>query len=572
MSGADVIAVAPRSAGAAPDSEPSDASAGEPVRRLSLSGLTTGGRVVVGIAILGLLVSIATFLVSPLNANLRYELGVKFVSAHSAAETFSHRPLAFRLLLDGMSRLAEPVSFGMTSYEVAIRLIGLILAAGAGILLWLGLRARDVTAPGLNAVVAVAAVVFMGTIFSLEPDWMAVVFATAGVGVALLGRGRLAWPLASLASLLFVAAAGMKLITVLTALIGLLVVAVLDRRQVVRTMIGSIVVGLFYIGATVLWAPWEITWLIDIQLLTPSLTERLVADGPTFLLESVVRWPALLIFPAAVVLAGRFERLILIVALLLAWGPIVLQAQYFGYHGAPLSVVATVAAFRALRHRVTPAVAAGLVAVVLEAGVLTAAAAIWRTGYVWALALIAIVAMLLATGWALRVRHRRVVAGPGRLLLTACATLALLLPAMTPFTSQLLRSSPDGDVTAVQLGRPIRHEVIARDVRTRIGGPDVPVTYLTGGYWAYYLRNPTVCRYPSPLFLQRTQYTRKHVGSPSYAENLACLSEPSSRWLIIDDSWISIGKTAPEVQAAIRTEWDCANAFETGGLKVCPRR
>jgi hypothetical protein len=572
MSGADVITVARRAADAAPDPEPSNASAGWLSKRLSLPELTTGGRVVLGIVLLGLVVSIVTFLVSPLNANLRYELGVKLVSAHSAAETFSHRPLAFRLLLDGMSRLAEPVSFGMSSYEVVVRLIGLLLAAGAGILLWLGLRARDVTTPGLHAVIAVAAVVFMGTIFSLEPDWMAVVFATAGVGVALLGRDRLAWPLAVLASLLFVASAGMKLITVLTALIGLLVVAVLDRRQVVRTIIGSIVVGLLYIGATALWAPWEITWLIDIQLLTPSLTDRLISDGPTFLLESVVRWPALLIFPAAVILAGRFERLILIAALLLAWGPIVFQAQYFGYHGAAVSVVSAVAAFRALRNRVTPAVAACIVAVVVEAGVLTAASAIWRSGFVWALAVIAIVVALLAIGWALRVRDRGVVAGPTRLLMTACATIALLFPAMTPFASQLLRTSPDGDVTAVALGGPIRHEDTARRVRTRIGGPDVPVTYLTGGYWAYYLRNPTVCRYPSPLFLQRTQYTRRHVDSPSYADNLACLSEPSSRWLIIDDTWISIAKTAPEVQAAIKTEWDCAHSFETGGLEVCPRR
>ncbi len=372
MSGADVIAVARRS-GVAQDPEPGNSPAGALFRRLPLAGLTPGGRVVLGLVLVGVVVGIVMFLVSPLNANLRYELGVKFVSAYSAAETFSHRPLAYRLLLDGMSRLAEPVSFGLSSYEVVVRLIGLLLAVGAGILLWLGLRARNVTASGLNAVIAVAALVFMGTIFSLEPDWMAVVFGMAGVGVALLGRDRLAWPLAALASMLFVASAGMKLITVLTALLGLLVVAVLDRRQAIRTIIASVVVGLLYIGATALWAPWEITWLIDIQLLTPSLTDRLITDGPTFLLESVARWPALLIFPAAMILAGRFERLILIAAMLLAWGPIVFQAQYFGYHGAALSVVSAVVAFRALRNRVTPAVAAGLVVIVVEAGVLTAA-------------------------------------------------------------------------------------------------------------------------------------------------------------------------------------------------------
>jgi hypothetical protein len=105
-----------------------------------------------------------------------------------------------------------------------------------------------------------------------------------------------------------------------------------------------------------------------------------------------------------------------------------------------------------------------------------------------------------------------------------------------------------------------------------IGGPDVPVTYLTFGDWTYFIRNPTVCRYPSPLFLQRTRYTLTHVGSPSYEENLACLSEPTSRWLIMDQNWFRISKTPPEVQARIHAQWNCSDGFESGGLKICPRR
>ena len=524
------------------------------------------------VAFTGFIGATATFLLTPVNGNIRYELGVKFASVFSPSETFSHRPLAFRLLLDSMSRVAEPLSFGLSSFEVLLRLIGLGLAVTAGILLWLGLRNYDVVAPGLHTVVAVAALVFMGTSFSLEPDWMAVVLTIAGTGVALLGRRRLAWPMAVLSSTFFVAAAGMKIITVLPALIGLLVVAVLDRRQVARTMATSAVVGVLYIIATAVWVPWEITWLVDIRLLTPSVTERLVSHGPRFLLESAVRWPAVLMFPAALILAGRLERLLLVAALLLSVGPIVFQAQYFGYHGAALCVVSAIAALRALRHRVTPPVGVTVAAVVLAASLMTTASGAWRVDHRAVMVVVTVGVTLLGIGWALGVRGRQVPERPAGLLVAACATLALLYPAMTPFASLMVRMSPSGVLVATPLNGLSEREIAARQIRARIGGPDVPVTYLTFGDWTYFIRNPTVCRYPSPLFLQRTRYTLTHVGSPSYEENLACLSEPTSRWLIMDEKWFPISRTPPEVQARIHAEWNCGDGFESGGLKVCPRR
>lgn len=514
----------------------------------------------------------ATFLLAPVNNNIRYELGVKFVSVYPPSETFSHRPLAFRLMMNGISEMAQRLSFGVSSFEVLLRLFGLSLALVAGVMLWLGLRNYCVRAPGLHAFVAVAALVYMGTGFSLEPDWMAVILTILGIGVALLGRGRLAWPIAVLSSTFLVAAAGMKLITILTVFIGLLVLAVLDRRQVVRTIASAAVIGTLYIIATVVWAPWEITWLFDIRLLTPSVTERLVSDGPMFLLGSAVRWPALLMFPAALILAGRLERLILVAGLLLAVGPIISQAQYFGYHGAALCVVTAIAAFRALRNRLSPIIGVSLAAVVLAASLLTTRSGAWLGNHRLIMVLVTVAITLLATGWALGVRSRQVPKGPAGLLVAALGTVALLYPAMTPFASQIVAMSPSGVPVMTSLGEPSKQEIAARQIRARIGGPSVPVTYLTFGDWAYFIRNPTVCRYPSPLFLQRTRYTLAHVNSPSYRENLACLSEPTSRWLIIDEKWFLISRTPPEVQASILTEWNCDRAFKDGGLKVCPRR
>ena len=110
----------------------------------------------------------------------------------------------------------------------------------------------------------------------------------------------------------------------------------------------------------------------------------------------------------------------------------------------------------------------------------------------------------------------------------------------------------------------------ARQVRQVVGGPDVPVTYLTFGDWTYFIGNPTTCRYPSPLFLQRTAQTRRQVGTPSYQENLDCLSASGSRWLIWDPSWFSLKRTPPGVQAIITREWDCSAPKRSASYDSAP--
>ena len=329
---------------------------------------------------------------------------------------------------------------------------------------------------------------------------------------------------------------------------------------------------MIYIIATAVWVPWEITWLVDIRLMTPSLTERFVSYAPRFLLESAVRWPAVLMIPAALILAGRLERLVLGAALLLSVVPIVLQAQYWAYHAAAFCVVTAIAALRTLRHRVTPPVGVTVAGVVLAASLLTTASDAWRLDHRALIVVVTIGVTLVGIGWALSVRGRQIPEEPAGLLVAACATLALLYPAMTPFASSMVPVSLSGVPQATPLSERSKREIAAQQIRARIGGPDVPVTYLTFGDWSYFIRNPTVCRYPSPLFLQRTRYTLAHVGSQSYQENLACLSEQTSRWLIIDETWFPISRTPPEVQARIHAEWNCDDGFESDVLKVCPRR
>jgi len=155
-------------------------------------------------------------------------------------------------------------------------------------------------------------------------------------------------------------------------------------------------------------------------------------------------------------------------------------------------------------------------------------------------------------------------------MVAALTTLALLYPATTPFAARLMWLSETGDATFAKIRPPSRHEMTGRQIRRRIG-ENTAVTYLTFGHWTYFVRNPTHCRYPSPLFLQRTKFTTAHVGSVSYADNLRCVEEPTSQWLILDRRWFKLSKAPTELQVKVRQEWRCSAAFEVGGLTVCPR-
>ena len=310
------------------------------------------------VSVIALLGTLATFFVTPLNGNIRYEIGVKVSSTYSAAETFSHRPLAYRLLVDRVAHVADTLSFGLTSFELMVRVIGLAMAAGAGLLLWCGLRARNVDAAGLHAMVIVAAIVFFGAGSTAEADWMAVILATAATGVALLGYEPSTLAAGHCRGSTLRCGGGMKIVSLPTALIGLLVVGVLDRRQLVRTVAASTSLGPRMCSRRVIWVPWEIGWLIDIRAVQPEASGSFPAAA-TFFLESAARWPAVALLPAVLVLAGRNERLVLLAATLLAAAPIVGQGQYFTYHAVPLCVVVSVALFRTLRDRMSPTLVSG---------------------------------------------------------------------------------------------------------------------------------------------------------------------------------------------------------------------
>jgi hypothetical protein len=514
-----------------------------------------------------------TYVVAPLNPNLRYEAGAKEVTG-SAAGSFSHRPLGYRLLTDVIFRVARLAGAEVVTFELAVRVLLALLAAGAAVLLWRALVRRGLRHAGGYALVCAGTLALFGDVSAGEPEWLAALLTMAGVGVALIGRRR-PWLFAGLAGLLLVAAAGMKLITLVTALLGLLVIGLFDRRQAVRTIVASLVIGLLFVGATLRWVPWEVQWLLDIRSVQNSARDELSEALPYFA-DLAARRPVLVLIPAALILAAARERVLIAGSVAITAATILIQGQYFQYHAIDLVTVAAIAAFRALRGRVTALVGIVVLVVAAAASALSSVNSDWIYDHQrwWAGALLAVA--LLAAGWAI---SRRCRPGPsardsarGRSggLLAALATLALILPGATPWSSHLWRpENPDGSRPPTTLESRDLGQATAAQVHGTVGESEV--TYLTSGEWPYFIGNPTRCRYPSPLFLQRTlKPARLHTAS--YAENLACLGAPGSRWLIIEWRWFIVGKQPATVQAVLEREWDCAEPVETGELRLCPRR
>lgn len=380
------------------------------------------GVVVLAAAVLGVL---ATFLWAPLNGNLRYEAGVKIVGG-SAAGTFSHRPLGFRLLMDGVFRAARAGSSTVEGFELAVRVLLAGLTVGASLLLWRGLKRRSVPAAGWYGVVTAAALFLLGPISAGEPDWMAVLLVIAGVGAALLGDRR-PWLWAILAGVLLVAAAAMKIVSLPTAMLGLVAIGLLDRRQLLRCLVASMVVGVAYVLATVIWVPWEIQWLLDIRTVQNSARAE-VAEAPSFFVRLCLDRPLLLALPAVWVWAGRRERLVGAGAVVVCVVMVVAQGQYFDYHAIPLVIVSAILVLRGLMGRVSTTVGAVSLLLVGSCTLLTTVNPGWVNNHErgWGLGLIA--AAVVMAGYAVVVRSRRVDLRAPAVLVAAAVTMALMYP------------------------------------------------------------------------------------------------------------------------------------------------
>lgn len=516
----------------------------------------------------------ALTLPSGLTPNARYELGSQEVSDFGATGTFTHRPLMHRWLIAALAAPAKLVSHDVETFEIGIRAMAMLLCFGAATLLYLGLRRfrRDLAMPVALAVAAAMLLVSPGITF--EPDWLAVPIAVAGLGVALMFRR--VWVSGVLGGVLLAVAAAIKIITLPTALLALLALLILDRRRFLITTTAALVSGLGWIVWVFLVVPREFQWLVDTASLQP-------ARGAAWTLQSTAEiignaatlWPLVALIPMVFVGAVRREKLIILAALVLAWLPVQVQNQFNLYHLAPLAVLGAVCMVRTVQRSRG---GGGSIAVLIAASAWTAwvltTTPAWRDTYQGIV--YGVVALLALGGLVAQYLHvRRATTPPHRRhwrLVAAGGVLLAMVPASLPSAAWSVTMRDDNSNSARVQGNltEARHEY-ADELHARIGS-DTPVIYLALGDRAYLIGNPTPCRYPTNVFLQRSRYIPELEETASFQDNLKCLADPTADYLIWDPDWFSLDTAPASVREAVVDHYDCARAFRSDSFIVCPRR
>lgn len=509
-----------------------------------------------------------------LTGDVRFEIGVQQVSPAGPVDTFTHRPLLYRLLIAALIAPAEAVTSGIAGFELIMRCQAMLLAGACCVLLWAGLRRHQPHASVPVAIGVFGALTLIGPSITLEPEWMALVLTVAGVGAALLPRRNR--PGAVIGGVLLAAAAAVKVVSLPIAIIGLIALLLLDRRRALSTTVAAAIGGLAYLGAVALLFPQEIRWLLDIRTLQPDPIEpgRELLLISVFLVNMAVAWPVIALLPAALVGTRRSIRIAVAGALLLAFVPVLIQQQFFFYHAAAVPVVATVVVAVALRNP-SPLQVAGVLALVIWTGLLMSTPYEWREDVPALWFVVTLAAAAVAWWWQRRnpvAEHPRRQLSMVRRLLVGALVAVCLVPTSIPTAAGSLSLPSSGQSTPLRRTEDrIERETAADAIRKRIGA-DTPVTYLTFGESAYFQQNPTTCRYPAPVFLQRSRYVHKQEGTRSWAETLDCLAEVPGQWLVWDTAWFQTPQAPVAVDEAIRVNFACERGFRARNLLVCPRR
>ncbi|MFC7275953.1 hypothetical protein ACFQS1_18325 [Paractinoplanes rhizophilus] len=520
-----------------------------------------------------------------LNGDVRYALGCLETAGRGGVsiwDIFVSRPLAYKLLMAALDKgrvlLVGESSANTTNLVLRIETYVVVVAVIA--VLFLGVRrvAGRPAAAGIAGATGLALIVAPPWHF-LEPDWVAALAAALAVGAACAPRRRwLGALLAGPAAMLVVA---VKTSTFPIALIALLVIAVLDRRRAAWTTLSTVVcVALWYL-LTKHFQPWEWTWLSDLANLVHIEPQGIhVADLRKLRFavgDAAVLSPILVLAPAAAAALVRRETgrrrwagvAVAVVAGGLSLAPAYGQGEFFNYHFATTVVLAAAvcgAAF-ALCPGIRLPLAAATVLVTGASLVLLRQPASWRLAHsgavVWAYEIAA--ALLAVAAWFLAGRTRLSLPWPAGVVVLCFALLPPVLPGY-PYAFSSYNYT-------IGVGR--SKDAALADLGRRLG-PDTPVLYLTYGSLNHAMGNPTTCRYPSPLWLQRGALLPRMRTRPSYADNLRCLTaDRNARYLIVHSGWFSITRSAPDVRALLDERFDCSPAARIPApppLIVCPAR
>jgi hypothetical protein len=520
-----------------------------------------------------------------LNGDVRYALGTLETATRGGVnfwDIFVSRPLGYKIFMaaldEGRVLVVGETASDTTNYVIRAETYLLVLAVVA--VLFVGIR-RVSGVPGAAGIAGATglALIVAPPWHFLEPDWVAALAGALAVGAACAPRRW--WVGALLAGPVAMLVVAVKASTFPIALIALLIIAVYDRRRAAWTLLSTAVLTGIWFYLVRHFEPWEWIWLGDLANLVHSAPQRIYKDELIKLRDAIgdaaVLTPVLVLGPAAAVAlirretGGRrwFGAVIAVLAAGFSLAPAYGQGEFFNYHFASSVVLAAGtcgAAFALCPGFRMPLVVAALIATGASL-VLLRQPAPWRlehaTTVVWTYEGAAVV--LAVAAWFFAGRTGIALPWFAGVVVLSAALLPPVLPGHPYSFSNYNYTVPVGrssDAPLTEFGRQL--------------GPDTPVLYLTYGTINHAMGNPTSCRYPSPLWLQRGAVLPRMRERQSYADNLRCLTEDSdARYLIIQNGWFNLPRSAPDVRALIDQRFDCSAAARIPApppLVVCPAR
>ncbi|MFF7545992.1 hypothetical protein ACFZCU_20520 [Streptomyces canus] len=502
-------------------------------------------------------------------------------AGYSPSEVFTHRPYFYRWFVALLDRLAF---FGSTAVrEATMNVAGVLLAVAAGYALHaalvrrVGAREAAVTAGATGLVLALSP-----RNDFLQPEWAAVVLTVFGAAAAL-GLRR-PWPAALLAALPFGLAVMMKYSTAATAAIGVLLVYAVDRGRAVRVAVLGVPAALALFGISVLAGSHEWQWTEDMPQINQSALSRtgirphfILDRSLDFLADRAVTSPVLLLLPGALLLVltrvrGRLRRaeLLAVAALigLAAQAVVVVQGNWFLYHGAQLPVVAAVVWGVAVGGaRRSPPWCFGAVSLLYGVAPVVYAQlprGAQRSWEVWAAGLVALLAAVLDVVLEKRLRNRSAV-------LVALSGVVLLAASIWPGSPHLVQYGKVTVTGAEYLKSQRRAAEDADRIRAELPA-GAPVLYLAFGETAYDVGHPARCRYPIATFLQRTRYLPDVAELKSFKENADCVDHDPAPYAVLERPWFQPGRVDPELWRRVTAVYDCPRGEEGARLVLCVRR
>lgn len=511
------------------------------------------------VLIVGSMVTLGTVLTSGVNQDARYVLG-GLDAGWSPFEVWVHRPLAFRLLMAPLSELPpHPAA------EAAIRLVMVLVAAGAAALLTRGLRDHSQRPKLIGGAVGAALIWAPGWDFA-EPEWWATVLSVAALGLALRDEPRHALSVRlshfAFAPALLTVAFLLKLTTGFTVAVTLGVLLWYRRTRAIAIAARTIAASALAFVIAVLVSPPELGWLTNMSTLNPPPSWDRVPDLVEGFANLALVTPITMVALAVlIVIAPQRPWLAggLVLAAVALAAPFVVQQQNFLYHLAALPVLC--AGFVAAAADRGPVLR---VAAVAGVGSAVGGAVLWLfpeglrdAHWLWAAAAMVLVVLV------------AVLAGriPWRWPTPQWFAVLALLPLLIPVLPQTAYSYSVGHRETTnwdnrQLARPLDLGI----------EPEVPVLYLAFDA-AYRMPNPSTCQYISPTWLQRAADRPAVVETSAYAANLACLANTEARFAIVETDWFVLEDLQPRVRETVAAHFDCVHPVAAAdGFIACPRR